>query len=431
VNILGLKKEARKLLEEFKGKSYSFGKGNLRKTGKFAGEFGEKVLLVGNTSHLGEVFEEILGSFRKHDLETAGGDVIRGAGRNTPREDVYRLANYIFHYRPDCLVAVGGGSTIDAVKAANILAGLAEESMDIEDYFGTGIVSGLLEKYGTKLLPLVAVQTNASSGSHLTRYSNITDIATGQKKLIVDEAIIPDRAVFDYSMTSTLPLEVSLDGAMDGISHCLEVFYGATKENFRQIEEVALTGIEMIIRSAARLASDPADMDIREDIGLGTDLGGYSIMIGGTNGGHLTSFSLVDVTSHGRACGLMNPYYTVLFAPAIEPQLRLVGEILARYGHIRDPLCRFHGRELGLMVAEGLIAFEKDLGLPVTLSELQGFSEKHIERALEAAKNPQLKMKLENMPVPIKPEEVDEYMGSVLHAAVSGDMDMIRTLQLR
>ena len=46
-------------------------------------------------------------------------------------------------------------------------------------------------------------------------------------------------------------------------------------------------------------------------------------MIGGTNGGHLTSFSLVDVTSHGRACALTNPYYTVFFAPAIEPALRL------------------------------------------------------------------------------------------------------------
>ncbi|MBN1332473.1 MAG: iron-containing alcohol dehydrogenase [Synergistales bacterium] len=428
---MGLKKKARKFLEEFKGKSYSFGKGNLKKTGKYAGEFGERVLLVGNTPHLGEAFEEILGSFRKHDLETAGADVVRGAGQNTPREDVYRLANYIFHYRPDCLVAVGGGSTIDALKAANILAALAEESMDIEDYFGTGIVTGLLEKYGTKLLPMVAVQTNASSGSHLTKYSNVTDTGTGQKKLIVDEAIIPDRAVFDYTVTSTTPLEVSLDGAMDGISHCLEVFYGARSENFGKIEEVALTGIELIIRSAVRLTSDPGDMDTREEIGLGTDLGGYSIMIGGTNGGHLTSFSLVDVTSHGRACGLMNPYYTVLFAPAIEPQLRLVGEILARYGYIRDPLCRSQGRELGLMVAEGLIAFAQNLGFPTTLSELEGFSEKHIERALQAAKNPQLKMKLENMPIPMKPEEVDEYMGSVLNAAVRGDLDMIRALQAR
>nr|HPI99173.1 iron-containing alcohol dehydrogenase [Synergistales bacterium] len=249
---MGLKKKARRLIEEFKGKSYSFGKGNLRKTGKYSGEFGEKVLLIGNRAHLGGVFDEILGSFRKHALELAGGEVVRGAGQNTPREDVYRLANYIFHYRPDCLVAVGGGSTIDAVKAANILAALAEESMDIDDYFGTGIVTGLLEKYGAELLPLVAVQTNASSGSHLTRYSNITDPSSGQKKLIVDEAITPDRAVFDYSVTSTVPLAVSLDGAMDGISHCLEVFYGATKENFRKIEEIALTGIELIIRSAAR-----------------------------------------------------------------------------------------------------------------------------------------------------------------------------------
>ena len=55
-------------------------------------------------------------------------------------------------------------------------------------------------------------------------------------------------------------------------------------------------------------------------------------MIGGTNGAHLTSFSLVDVLSHGRACAMMNPYYTVFFGPAIQPQLRLLGKIYEKYG---------------------------------------------------------------------------------------------------
>ena len=76
----------------------------------------------------------------------------------------------------------------------------------IDDYFGTGLVTQALTKAGTKLTPHLAIQTAASSGAHLTKYSNITDLRTLQKKLIVDEAIVPPRAIFDYQTTLVLPL---------------------------------------------------------------------------------------------------------------------------------------------------------------------------------------------------------------------------------
>ena len=74
-------------------------------------------------------------------------------------------------------------------------------------------------------------------------------------------------------------------------------------------------------------------------------------MIGGTNGGHLTSFSLVDILSHGRACAIMNPYYVVFFAPAVEEPLRLVGEIFKAGGLLEEELEGLQGRELGMVVA--------------------------------------------------------------------------------
>jgi alcohol dehydrogenase len=52
----------------------------------------------------------------------------------------------------------------------------------------------------------------------------------------------------------------------------------------------------------------------------------------------------------------------------------------------------------------------------------------HIERALTAAKNPQLKMKLQNMPVPLTAEMIDEYMGPILAAARDGDLSLIRSV---
>ena len=177
-----------------------------------------------------------------------------------------------------------------------------------------------------------------------------------------------------------------------------------------------------------RVMENPQDAEAREALCLATDLGGYSIMLGGTNGGHLTSFSLVDVLSHGRACAMMNPYYTVFFAPAIEEPLRLVGSIYRDAGLAEADLESLGGRDLGVAVAEAMLEFSRRIGFPTRLSEVEGFRAGHIERALAAAKNPQLKMKLENMPVPLTAEMVDAYMGPVLEAARDGDLSVIRNV---
>ena len=195
--------------------------------------------------------------------------------------------------------AFGGGSTIDATKAAMVLwvAGPGEE------YFGTGLVTEALRRSGKTLPGHVAVQTIAGSAAHLTKYSNVTDPATCQKKLIVDDAIVPAYPAFDYDLTLTEPKALTADGAFDGMSHMLEVLYGAVgKPHYRLAADVAQTGLALILEHLPGVMADPGDGRGRQALALATDLGGYAIMIGGTNGGHLTSFSLVDILPHGRAC---------------------------------------------------------------------------------------------------------------------------------
>jgi alcohol dehydrogenase len=68
------------------------------------------------------------------------------------------------------------------------------------------------------------------------------------------------------------------------------------------------------------------------------------------------------------------------------------------------------------------------VGFPTKLEEIQGFSRNHIQRALEAAKNPQLEMKLKNMPVPLNRDMIDRYMGPVLEAAATGDFSIIKNV---
>jgi len=77
----------------------------------------------------------------------------------------------------------------------------------------------------------------------------------------------------------------------------------------------------------------------------------------------LLVFLLVDITSHGRACGIMNPYYSVFFAPTIEKQLRAVGSIFKKYGYIEEDLKQLKGRKLGVVVAKGMIKFGKAIDL--------------------------------------------------------------------
>jgi len=226
-----------------------------------------------------------------------------------------------------------------------------------------------------------------------------------------------------------MPPGFTADGALDGIAHLVEVLLGAVGKGFYQrVEEVARVGIRLIVNHLEQAVAEPTNLEAREAVGLGTDLGGYAIMIGGTSGGHLTSFSLVDILSHGRACAIMNPYYIVFFAPAIEEPLKLIGKIYQEAGLTEASIEALSGRGLGTAVAEAMIALSERIGLPTTLGELMGFTDGHIERALRAAKDRQLRMKLQNMPIPLTAEMVDEYMRPLLEAARDGDLTLIKNV---
>jgi alcohol dehydrogenase len=416
-------------LKEWKGASYVFGRGVMPGLGKMVSPYGRKALVVCNTARMKPVADAAVESLARAGVFPAGGAPVPGAGPNAPKADVYRIETCILRYKPDVIVAIGGGSTIDACKAANFLAVLGGEiDPEIDHWFGTGLVSEGLKKTGKKLLPLIAVGISASSGAHLTKYSNITDPAAGQKKLVVDDAIVPAGALFDYDVTASMPVPVTIDGILDSIAHCFEVFSGILAAKYDLAASITGCAVELAVRYAPGVIQDPGDMEAREAMGMASDLGGYAIMTGGTNGAHLASFSLVDVAGHGTACGIMNPYYAVFFSPAIEKQLRLIGAIFKKYGYISAGLDGLSGRELGTAVAGGMIAFGRALGAPTKLSDLPRFNESYIARALEAAKDPQLEMKLKNMPVALTASLVDEYMAPILNAAAQGDFSLIKLL---
>ena len=419
------KAAARKLLTEWKGDTCALGLDCLGRVGELTARLGTRALVVANSSRwLGPHLEAI-----GRSLSGAGVTRVQrtnGSKPNSPREDVYRIQDAVVLSEPDVIVAIGGGSTIDTTKAANVLAALTPKAHNVEPFLGVGKVAEALEATGATLPPLVAVQTAAGSGAHLTKYSNITDAATNQKLLIIDPAITPPSAVFDYSLTCSAPADLTMDGAFDGMCHATEAYYSAAPDTIDQLERIAAAAVELVVAGIAGATTDPEDLSAREALGLGTDLGAYAIMLGSTNGPHLNSFSMVDVVAHGRACAILEPYYTVFFAPAVERHLRVLGEVYARAGLIDTDLSTLHGRDLGLAVAEGMLALCRTVGFPTTLGELPTFTDAHVEKALASAKNPALSSKLQGMPVSLSAEQVDEYMGAVLDAARTGDLGRIR-----
>ena len=120
---------AKSLLKGWKGDTYTFGFEVLGKAGDYAGQYGKKALVM--VADLGQgwmagTLQTVMDGLRSKGIEA---EVIVGAGPNAPREDVYRLALHVARTKPEVIVAVGGGSTIDAAKAANVLATFSPEDV--------------------------------------------------------------------------------------------------------------------------------------------------------------------------------------------------------------------------------------------------------------------------------------------------------------
>src|SRR4030043_71619 len=129
--------QAKRLLRDWKGDSYTFGEDVLEATGKYAKKYGKKAALV--VTELGQAWIEKPLDQIKASLKANGValDLINGARPNAPREDVYRISLQVARSEADVIVAFGGGSTIDAGKAAAVLN--TYSSSEVMEILGAGV----------------------------------------------------------------------------------------------------------------------------------------------------------------------------------------------------------------------------------------------------------------------------------------------------
>ncbi|MDR1378459.1 MAG: iron-containing alcohol dehydrogenase [Synergistaceae bacterium] len=162
------------------------------------------------------------------------------------------------------LVALGGGSPIDAAKAIGILE---TNGGKITDYMGAG-------KVQKPTLPLIAIATTAGTGSEMTKVTIINDTANDVKMLISSPWIIPTIAVADPELTRSMPPGVTAATGLDAFCHAIEAFVSKREQPITDV--VALKAIRLISENLRKAWCDGDDMEARANMTLAATLGGIA-----------------------------------------------------------------------------------------------------------------------------------------------------------
>ena len=403
-------RNAEGILESWKPTRIHFGEGSIHRVGERVKHYSDKTLLIigkGSIKKLG-MLDRALRSLEKNAVSYK---MVEGIEPNPSKETVYRIVYHLLAGNFNSLLAIGGGSTIDAAKAAGILGTIKEG--EIDDYFGVGMVS----KKVKRIIHLIAVPTTSGTGSELTKFSVITDTWLHVKKLIFDIAIIPTEAIVDPELTYSCSNRVSLVTGLDTLTHLMEGYFNNVDEGADpEANQRALTGLKLVFKGLPRVLENGQDNEARRMMSLASSLGGSVLFYKQAGLPHLNSFSWSDVMDHGEAVAVMLPYYSAYYAPNISEKMKKVAELMS----IPE------SKNMTEDFVQGLFEFYKKIHFPLTLKEFKNFSEDLIDKAVRDAS--QNRMKLEASPRPVPPEKSEEVLHTIMEGAYQGTIEKIVNL---
>jgi len=260
---------------------------------------------------------------------------------------------------PDAILAVGGGSALDAAKLVGLLAA---HGGPLSNYYGENAVPG-------PIVPLVAVPTTAGTGSEVTPVAVVSDPDRALKVGISSPHLIPVAAIVDPEFGFGAPGTVTAFSGIDALVHLVESYTSApvdldwsrtvpvfTGRNMFS-ELIALQGIEKLGEWLPVAVAEPMNRRAREEVAFASLLGGMSFGPTGTHLSHALQYPIgaLTHTPHGLGTGLMLPY--VLNACRDDPA---VAERLASIG-----------RALGADDAvAAIIEINRSIGVPGSLAEI-------------------------------------------------------------
>lgn len=164
----------------------------------------------------------------------------------------------------DAIVALGGGSPIDAAKAIAVLATNSEPLAQYQGY----------HKVARAGATLVVIPTTAGTGSEVTKVAVITDTARDVKMMMLDRHFLPTVALVDYELTLSMPPALTAHVGVDTLTHGIEAY--VSRKATALTDPLALTCIRLVAEHLETAWRDPANRPAREGMMLAATLGGMA-----------------------------------------------------------------------------------------------------------------------------------------------------------
>jgi alcohol dehydrogenase class IV len=284
-------------------------------------------------------------------------------------------------YGPDVIVAIGGGSALDAAK---LIALLCTHDGPLRRYYGENLVPG-------PVVPIVAVPTTAGTGSEVTPVAVVTDPDRELKVGVASPFLVPAAAMVDPEFTLGSPAPVTAYSGIDALVHAVEsytarhlslgwsgplpVFTGRNA----LIEPIALQAARHLGPWLARAVSAPGDRRARHEVALGSLLGGMAFGSTGTHLCHALQYPVgaLTKTPHGLGTGLLLPY--VLDALRADAD---VAERVATLGAAMEGIP--DGEATAGRTVARIADLNRAIGVPATLAEI-GVEREQLPRIADLA----------------------------------------------
>ncbi len=255
----------------------------------------------------------------------------------------------------DCIIAIGGGSSMDTAKAIGIII----ENPEFEDVVSLEGVAPTKNK----CVPIIAVPTTAGTAAEVTINYVITDVAKNRKMVCVDPKDIPVVAVVDPDMMSSMPKGLTAATGMDALTHAIEGYI--TKAAWELSDMFHLKAIEIISRSLRGAVENTAEG--REGMALGQYIAGMGFSNVGLGIVHSMAHPLGAVydTPHGVANAIILPTVMEYNAPATGEKYRDIAKAMGVEGV--DAMSLDEARKAAVDAVKQL---SKDVGIPADLKDI-------------------------------------------------------------
>jgi alcohol dehydrogenase len=237
------------------------------------------------------------------------------------RETVGKILVQAQDFQPDLLIGLGGGSSIDAGKAAWVLY----ENPDFISFSVIEVAQKILQSVLRKKARYVAIPTTSGTGSEVTKTAVVTDLTQTPpyKSAWTAPQLVPDAAILDPTLTVTMPPQVTANTGFDALSHAIECY--VLNKPSEMVDPLALWSARTIFNWLPKAVGDGTDIQARDKMHTASLQAGMAFTNGILGLVHMLAHILGAEfhVPHGRAIALIIcPIFASFFATRRE---RLVG----------------------------------------------------------------------------------------------------------